>query len=281
MRLGYFWNGFFPPIDFEEFVQWGAQNGYQAIDVPLFQTNASAVCAKHGLEPSSTAGLAFQPIASERDARQEQVAAGKRAVDFAAAEGIPSVQIGHLMVPALGFDENVRLFAEGCAPVADHAQAKGVKLVLENWANHGNNLAYCPAHWQAMFDAVPSDALGLCIDPSHLVWLGIDYVRATREFGHRIYHAHAKDTEFLPEIRYRYGVIGTQRGLVGREVYRFRIPGFGEVDWPSFITALLEIGYDEALAVEHEDPLWSSKTDQQHALKGLVLAQRFLSPLLV
>ena len=44
---------------------------------------------------------------------------------------------------------------------------------------------------------------------------------------------------------------------------------------------LLEIGYTGPLVVEHEDPFWSSKTDAERALKGLVLAQRFLAPLLV
>ena len=103
------------------------------------------------------------------------------------------------------------------------------------------------------------EAPGLCFDPSHLAWLGIDYLRAARESGSRIYHAHAKDTECLPEAQYRYGVI----------------------DWPAYITALLDIGYDGPLVVEHEDRFWSTKTDPEHALKGLVLAQRFLAPLLV
>jgi sugar phosphate isomerase/epimerase len=280
MKLGYFLNGYFPPIDFEEFVQWGVPNGYRAIDVPLFQADASTICAKHGLEPTSTTGQAFQPIAAEPGVRQEQITQGKRAVDYAAAEGIPSVQIGHLMLPEAGFEDSVRLFAEGCRPVAEHAESKGVRLVFENWAKDGENLGYCPAHWEAMFDAVGSDALGLCLDPSHLVWLGIDYLRATREFADRVYHAHAKDTEFLPEARYRHGIIGPRRGAVGSGTYRFRIPGFGEIDWPRFISALVEIGYDGALAVEHEDSLWSSRTDRGRALSGLVLAQRCLSPLL-
>ncbi len=115
-----------------------------------------------------------------------------------------------------------------------------------------------------------------------MAWLGIDYLRAAREFGSRIYHAHAKDTEFLPEAQYRFGVIGAERGRIGQGTYRFRIPGFGVIDWPAYITTLLEVGYDGPLVVEHEDPFWSARTDPTHdALKGLVLAQRFLAPLLV
>ena len=281
VKLGYFHNGHFPPIEFEEFVRWGAANGYQAIDVPLFEPNVRAICDRHGLEPTSTVGMACQPIATDPEQRAKEAAQARRALDYAAAEHIPNVWLGHEMAPDLGFDENVRLFAEGVTPVLDHADRVGVRLVMENWANGGRNLAYAPAHWAAIFDAVPHPALGLCPDPSHLVWLGIDYLRAVREFGSRVYHAHAKDTEFLPDNLYRYGVIGTERGRVGQGTYRFRIPGFGVVDWPGYITALLEVGFNGALVVEHEDAFWSSQTDAQHALNGLVLAQRFLSPLLV
>ena len=233
MQLGYFHNGHFPPIDFEDFVRWGAANGYQVIDVPLFQPNARAICELHGLEPTSTTGMVCQPIATDATERAAQTAQARRALDFAAAEQIPIAWLGHQMAPDLGFDANVRLFAEGVAPVLDHAQWVGVRLVMENWADGGRNLAYAPAHWAAIFDAVPHEALGLCFDPSHLAWLGIDYLRAAREFGSRIYHAHAKDTEFLPEAQYGYGAIGVERGRFGQGTYRFRIPGFGVIDWPA------------------------------------------------
>ena len=206
VKLGYFHNGHFPPIEFEEFVRWGAANGYQAIDVPLFEPNVRAICDRHGLEPTSTVGMACQPIATDPEQRAEEAAQARRALDYAAAEHIPNVWLGHEMAPDLGFDENVKLFAEGVAPVLDHAERVGVRLVMENWANGGRNLAYAPAHWAAIFDAVPHPALGLCPDPSHLVWLEIDYLRAVREFGSRVYHAHAKDTEFLPDNLYQYGV---------------------------------------------------------------------------
>ena len=192
VKLGYFHNGHFPPIDFEDFVRWGAANGYQVIDVPLFQPDARAICERHGLEPTSTTGMVCQPIATDAAARTEAVAEARRALDYAAAEQISIAWLGHQMAPDLGFDANVRLFADGVAPVLDHAQRVGVRLVMENWADGGRNLAYAPAHWEAIFDAVPHEALGLCFDPSHLAWLGIDYLRAAREFGARIYHAHAE-----------------------------------------------------------------------------------------
>ena len=102
VKLGYFHNGHFPPIDFEEFVRWGAANGYQAIDVPLFQPDARAICESHGLEPTSTTGMACQPIATDAAARTEAVAEARRALDYAAAEDIPIAWLGHQMAPDLG-----------------------------------------------------------------------------------------------------------------------------------------------------------------------------------
>ena len=78
MKLGYFHNGHFPPIEFEDFVRWGAANGYQVIDVPLFQPNARAICERHGLEPTSTTGMVCQPIASDATERAEQTAQARR-----------------------------------------------------------------------------------------------------------------------------------------------------------------------------------------------------------
>ena len=67
--------------------------------------------------------------------------------------------------------------------------------MIEPKTNHCTNLAFSPEVWERMFELVPSSALGLEMDPSHMVWLGIDYLQAIRDFGDRIYHAHAKDTE--------------------------------------------------------------------------------------
>jgi sugar phosphate isomerase/epimerase len=119
-----------------------------------------------------------------------------------------------------------------------------------------------------MFSAVPSKALGLEFDPSHLHWQGIDYIRALYEFKDRIYHVHAKDTEMLPERRYRGGING--------DYFRFRIPGYGEITWPRLISALDEIGYSGDIAIEHEDPVyWNERFDE-----GLDRGWQVLYPLI-
>ena len=112
-----------------------------------------------------------------------------------------------------------------------------------------------------MFEAVPSKALGLEIDPSHMVWLGIDYVKAVRDYGNRIYHAHAKDMEIVRPALGRVGIYGQAFGKpdgFGHGWWRARTPGWGEVNWPAFITALIEVGYQGNIDIEHEDDVFAA-----------------------
>ncbi|MDP6381002.1 MAG: sugar phosphate isomerase/epimerase, partial [Phycisphaerae bacterium] len=116
---------------------------------------------------------------------------------------------------------------------------------------------------------VPSAALGLEFDPSHFVWQGMDYLAAVRKFASRIHHVHAKDTEVLSDVLLR-------EGIFSRGWWRYRIPGFGEVDWPAFISTLKEVGYDGAVTVENEDPVFSGS----RSLDGIRLGYNHLRPLI-
>ncbi len=108
-----------------------------------------------------------------------------------------------------------------------------------------------------MFTAVPSPALGLCYDPSHLYWQGIDYIQPIWDFRDRIYHAHAKDTEILLAGRNHYGMYGRQLSATAEQNWwRYRLPGYGHVDWYRYLDTLYQVGYDAVLSVEHEDPVW-------------------------
>ena len=165
------------------------------------------------------------------------------AIDLASAQGIPCVGCGHRRDSNVDAKENVKLFALAYGPLADYAESKNVKLVFENWPNAGRNLMSTPELWDKCFTAVPSKAIGLCMDPSHLVWQGSDYLRATKDFGDRIYHAHAKDTEFIADGLYRYGMYGSQTET-----------GASPTGWWSFLDhkSLLQDSWPEVLEQDVE-----------------------------
>ena len=111
-----------------------------------------------------------------------------------------------------------------------------------------------------MFAAVPSPALGLSFDPSHLVWLQIPHIPdVIRAYGSKIYHVDGKDTEILPARLARQGILGSGW-------WRYRLPGLGALDWSAIFSALADIGYDgdhrdrergSALPRRRGDPLGS------------------------
>lgn len=175
----------------------------------------------------------------------------------------------------LDWSGNVQFFADRFGPICDLAERRGMRIGLENWMGFGGRLPFKPVNmggspdtWDDWFRAVPSRALGLEFDPSHLYWQGIDHMRALREYADRVYHVHAKDTEMLPERRYRGGING--------DAYRFRVPGYGEINWARFISSLDEIKYTGGVAIEHEDMVyWGDRFDE-----GLVRGWQTLNPLI-
>jgi|DewCreStandDraft_1066081.scaffolds.fasta_scaffold01378_20 sugar phosphate isomerase/epimerase len=280
MKLGFFPTGRLRDLDLAAFIHWGAEAGFQAFDVPPDREGVAALARQHGLTVVATYGMFGQPLTRNDADREREMALIRQAIDRAAREGVRCLSVGHRKDPTLSTRDNLLLFKQVYGDLARYAEQRGVRLVFENWPNQGRNLAITPEAWDHMFNAVPSPALGLVMDPSHLVWQGIDYLQAVHDFGERIYHAHAKDTEILADGRYRYGIYGRQLDDEGLW-WRYRLPGFGLVNWPAFIDALYQVGFDGVIAVEHEDPVWGWQTDPERAKRGLLLARQVLAPLLV
>ena len=114
---------------------------------------------------------------------------------------------------------------------------------------------------------------GFNLDTGNLVLAGVDPVLFIREFGPHILYVHAKDTEHArPTVREHF-LARPKYGDVMRN-FRFRVPGWGELDWPSIITELHLVGYKGVVAVEHEDPTMGR-------IEGARRGLEFLGPLLL
>jgi sugar phosphate isomerase/epimerase len=137
------------------------------------------------------------------------------------------------------------------------------------------NFATVPATWEKVFAMVPSHRFGLEFDPSHLVRQYIDPIQTAWDFRDRILAVHAKDTEIIQPVL-------AQVGIHGKGWWRYRIPGQGLIDWPKFITVLLQAGFHGGVAVEHEDDFWAAPHGDagpemaQERKDGFILAARFL-----
>jgi sugar phosphate isomerase/epimerase len=202
-------------------------------------------------------------------------------IDAAAALGVPTVGTFVGRDPSKTLSASLREFRRVWPRLVAYAEAKGVNVAIENcpmifsedeWPG-GTNLAATPAVWDEMFSVIPSTSFGLNLDPSHLVWLMIDYERVVRDYAARILHVHAKDLEIDREGLYRNGTISLG---IGWQVPR--LPGLGEVRWDRFVAALYRAGYDGVVSVEHEDR--SFESSQELVERGFLVARDTLRPLL-
>ena len=168
--------------------------------------------------------------------------------------------------PQRSVADNIPLFKEVFTGFCEEAESKNVRIAIENCPMMdritmlGTNIAFSPEIWDVMFEEVPSECLGLELDPSHLVWLGIDYIQAVRDYGNRIFHIHAKDMEIDRKVLSKVGIYGELfrdvKGL-GHGWWRARTPGWGEINWPGFISALVEVDYQGNIDIEHEDDVFA------------------------
>ena len=306
MRLG-FLTSCMPERELDDIAAWAGEHGFEALELAAWPSlgdrpfTASHLAADrfdqgeaeriqgildaNGLELSALAYYDnnLHPDPEERRRIHEHLIA---CIDAAAALG--GVPVGTFIGrdPSRSAADNLREAESAFKPLLDHAGERGVTMMIENcvmegWTADGGpgNLAYSPELWEWMFDL----GFYLNFDPSHLLWLGIDPVAALRPYVDKVAHAHAKDAETFPEKRNRYGFFGRlgdrDRDPWDMGWWRYRIPGLGEVDFPHYVDALYEGGFDGFLSIEHEDPVWGGTPEKVEA--GLEIAHRNLRPLVL
>ncbi|MGL6173533.1 MAG: sugar phosphate isomerase/epimerase family protein [Cellulosilyticaceae bacterium] len=151
----------------------------------------------------------------------------------------------------------------------EFAKAHGVdKIALEL---HPGFAVYNTNSLLKLREAVGPE-IGANLDPSHLIWQGMDVVAVIRELGDAIFHFHAKDTKIDQYNTAVNGVLDTQHyGDIINRSWVFRSVGYGNdyTTWKDIISNLRLIGYDYAISIEHEDGLMSQN-------EGLTKAVEFL-----
>ncbi len=151
----------------------------------------------------------------------------------------------------------------------EFAKKNGVeKIALEM---HPGFCVYNPETCLRLRKAV-GPMIGANLDPSHLLWQGMDIVDVIAELKDAIYYFHAKDTLLNDSNVRRNGVLDTKGyGDVANRAWVFRTMGYGhdDITWKKIISALKVAGYDDSISIEHEDSLMSPKEGLEKAVNFL------------
>ena len=271
-------------IDIEKIIQGGATNFKKTIE-------------KYGLTLSGLSNhlegqLVLGPHGESTDAwfkgsPQEKINYGvermKKTAEAASALDVPVVN-GFVGAPNWGswytyppenekiFERGFEIFAERWNEILDVFAAQGIKFAHEV---HPQEQAYNIETAEQMIKSINGrKEFGFNFDPSHFVWQGIDPVIFIKKFGQRIYHCHAKDGELVKENLATSGSIPTGSWRRLNRGFRFRVVGWGDVEWKRIITAFIEVGYDYVMSYEHEDPIMSREDGCEKCIQ-------FLKPLII
>ena len=262
---------------------WAKALGLGALDLPVDFAGPAQACREADLRVGAVWGASQAGLLSpEGGARAKAVAAVQAQIRAMPAAGATVLFL--CLVPEArdqGIADSLAIYRETFPAIAAECERAGVRVVIEGWpgpAPHYPTLGCTPETWRAMFAAVPSPALGLNYDPSHLVRLGIDYLRVLNEFKDRVYHCHGKDTALLPEAQYLYGHFPPaldKPASFSEGAWRYCVPGDGVVDWSQVAYALDRAGYAGCISIELEDARYWGSLEKEQA--GIAKAYRHLS----
>lgn len=310
MKLGFF-TANFTEMPLEEVIRMIKPYGYETIEIPAYEGNGQLETADV-LKPGradeirkmvKSYGMEIQALSNHADSFLIMGPTGKE-TDFI-YKGTPEEKIRHgaeslirtaqaanaLECPIVvgypgvenwgrffffpygqGWSEYERQFADRFGPILDKFQEYGVKFAIEI---HPNSFVYDLHTAEKAIELVDNHpALGYNLDPANILYLMLDPCVVIDRLQDRIFHVHAKDAELA---RHNLPSGGTlMHGDMGalNHTYRFRIPGWGEVEWKRLITELSLTGYDGSLSYEHEDVTMSR-------MDGVEKTAEFLKPLII
>ena len=184
--------------------------------------------------------------------------------------------------PSRSIDDNLKVFADKWPGIIEHAEVAGINIGIENcpmfftndeWPG-GKNLATTPAIWDRMFEIIPNKNFGLNYDPSHMIWQHMDEIKPIYNYSERLHHIHLKDVKINKDKLDRVGIMANPL-----EYHTPKLPGYGDVRWGDFFSALTEVGYRGPTCIEVEDRAFENS--EEDIKTSILTGRNFLSQFLV
>ena len=142
---------------------------------------------------------------------------------------------------------------------------------------HGNQIVFSVPGVLRLREEI-GEIVGANVDPSHLIWMGADPLKAVTALGSAVYYVHAKDTRVEERSAVRSRLEPLTLPHVDERAWNFVTVGRGhDIEWwTTFVDALSSVGFDGTLSIEHEDASVPGVEGVREAaaLLNQVLAQR-------
>ena len=167
--------------DLKAIAAWAAENGIHELDVgPAIAMDRGVFEEVIGQGVEINTMIYCRNFLSEdgEEAKMHQDALKER-IRFAGAVGIEkivcSTGVTKDAFSGMGFrpEKSVDACVELAKEFLEEAEKHNVRLCWENCPMMGN-IATSPDLWEMLFDRLDSGRIGLCYDPSHLLWQMID-----------------------------------------------------------------------------------------------------------
>ena len=259
--------------------------GVSHIDVSNLDDEKAAYilnyCKEKNVEISS---LAFYPNVLDADPDKSGAA-----IEHLKAVICASSKLGVGMVTTFigrdqnkSVEENIEIFKEVWPDIIAFAAERNVKVAIENcpmlfgrdqWPG-GQNLMTTPAIWRKLFAIIDSPYFGINYDPSHFIWQQIDYVKPLYEFRDKIFHVHFKDIKMYPDKLNDYGIMAYPLDYMSP-----KLPGYGDVNWGKYVSALTDIGFDGCACIEVEDKAFESSREK--ILDSIKISKRYMDQFVI
>jgi sugar phosphate isomerase/epimerase len=300
-------------LSIEEVTKLAAGHGYECMEIPSYQDNGQIdademlkgnnakqlndMIKSHGMFVSAVSNhadslLVMGPYGPGTDSicpgsKEDKIKFGTnsliRSAQLANALEVPCVvafsgmeNFGHIndWPEPNGWHYEEEQFVLKYTPILDKYKEYGVKLAFEP---HPNNIIYDTQSALRCLEIVDNHpAYAINLDPANILFAGINLQTFVDALAGRIAIVHAKDCEIVEHNMMKGGYNMYMQDGWGRldRSFRFRIPGWGSVDWKKLISELFLTGYDYAFNYEHEDVLMSR-------MDGVKKTIDFLKPLMI
>ncbi|MEW4568038.1 sugar phosphate isomerase/epimerase family protein [Tautonia sp. JC769] len=221
---------------------------------------------RHGLRFSNVNAFMMNAIADHRQPywypsfiepdegyRRVRIDHTRRSLDLCAELGAPHIttEPGGPIAPGQSRQEAIDLFVEVLKPLAEHAEQRGVLLLIEP---EPGLLLETTDQYLEVAERVNAPSLGLNFDVGHAYCMAEDLPTQIAKLAHLTKHYHVED-------------------IAASRVHHHLVPGTGAIDFRGVFEAIRETGYDGWVTVELypfvDDPDVAARQAMEH-LRPLV-----------